>query len=184
MILHTAVSGGGWDEIDLEALVKGDNVTDEASAHTALVIKVAQFAISVGVSFDEVKPEHIDDGSGEDLEVSGDDDWVLEVAQLAYLLKAGLDRWDDEDKYYAYINGNGWKWTDFDTLKSDVEDNFHEEVEDDDYEEFGRKQMAERESDPIADHLEKYFDFEQYGQDEADEYNSYEWNGKTFLFNN
>ena len=185
MILHVEAATGDYDgEIDLEALVNGDNVTNEASAHMALVIKVAQFALGAGVSFDDVEPKHIDDGSGEDLDVSGNDDWILEVAQLAYFLKVSIDRRDDEDKYYAYINGNGWKWTDFDALKGEVEDNFHQELENDDYEEFGKEYMSEYESESIPDHLEKYFDFEEYGRDEAGEYNSYEWNGKTFLFNN
>ena len=170
--------------VDLDDLIDNyDMVVDADTMHTALVVQVAQWALEQGVGFDDLYPQFIQDDNSNELWVHGDSqsnpDWIKEVAQFAWFIRQEKDSWVDDDLIYAWVEGEGWQYCDFDSLK-DYEDYYSQEY-DGDAEEFGRNWLHEV-GEGLSDDLDRYFDYEAYGEDLLNSYQQYTWNGTTYLF--
>lgn len=171
-------------EIDLEWLATmNDDVDDVESMYGVLVARLARWALTWDISLDSIVPQYINDGSGDTLAIQVNSEkprqWIWEVAQFAYWIKSDMPTWDDEDIYYAYIENQGWRWTNFDTLSDDARENLLGENMDD--EEYGKYWLNEV-GEGIPEHLEEYFDYEAYGAYLLSESQETEWNGKTFKY--
>lgn len=171
-------------DFDLDDLMDNlDMVVDMETLHTALIIEIARWSLEHGAPFTDAYPTYVEDDNGNELWVHGDftsnPEWIKEVAQFAWFIRQEKDSWVDDDLIYAYVNGEDWRYVDFDSLK-DYEDNYSQEY-DGDAEEFGRNWMYEC-GEGLPDNLEPYFDYERYGEDLLEGYNQYEWNGNTYLF--
>jgi hypothetical protein len=172
-------------EFDLDDLMDNmDMVDDEGTLHTALIIEIARWSLEHGQPFDDAYPTYVEDDNGHELWVHGDSqsnpDWIKEVAQFAWFIRQEKDSWVDDDLIFAYVNGEDWRYVDFDRL-SDWQDNYSQEYEGD-AEEFARQWMSDVGDESLPDHLEPYFDYESYGEAMLNDYNQYEWNDRTFLF--
>lgn len=183
------------NKLDLSDLIEnGENVTDEDSLFTLLVAKVAQWCVGKGVSFMDTFPLHIIDDmtwneSADKLDAGPDTEpqvWLKEIAQFAWFVEKG-NQYLDRDQVFAYVNNVGWKWVDFDSLEEEVGERFFKELTSDrwgsiDYHEFAKEYMSDFEVESVPEHLEKYFDYDAFGRDTVDEFESHEWNNKTFLY--
>lgn len=108
---------------------------------------------------------------------------LRDVALLIWYLKNGKATQIDEAQVFAVIENQGLKWFDFESIKSEVEDNCLGEYPDD-VEEWAIEYLRET-GQSLPDGLESYFDYEQFGQDMLrDNYSEVEWNGNTYLYSN
>lgn len=100
------------------------------------------------------------------------------VAKLFMYLEDDVES-SQKGVVYAYLAENGWESIDFDR-PNHVFDVFYCEF-DGDYEGFAREWMSgsDNEVDPW---MEKYFDFDQYGEDLISDFVLVEWNGTEYLF--
>jgi antirestriction protein ArdA len=104
---------------------------------------------------------------------------LREACQLFWYLSE-KDRWVDEARVFARINDN-WKYVDFDDLKSEVEDNYHAEFDTGDEASWAEEYTDEVDLG-IPDHLKSYFDYEAYAEALIEDFDQYEWDGKTYLY--
>jgi len=171
-------------KLDISALLGQDDVTDADTLHSAIVVEVAKWALQHGTAFNEVYPMYLHDGEiWEDdapkVDAGPDSDtWTMEVAQFAWYVE--VDETYNRDQAFAVLNNGHWQYFDFDDVAAQVCDDCRGEFEGD-YDAFGRERMAEVEQDMPA-HLEEYFDFEDYGRDQVNEYAQVTWNDRTFLY--
>ncbi len=176
MILSVSI-GYSSEEIDIAPLISLSHVLGEADLTEALVVHLSGLAISAGVGFDEIQPDYISGDSSDQLCVKGQlgRSWVEQVAKLSWHVS------HDPDHYLAYIDNVGWDYFDFDSdLDGLVDDEYMGELTNP--EDFGRE-FWEDQHGSISEDMDRYFDFEQYGQDTLD--NSYtvlEWGYKSFIF--
>jgi hypothetical protein len=163
--------------IDLKAVEQelGDGTWETLSS--AIMLKISAWSVAWSNTIASVDPGDllID---GVDIAISTNGDWIVELAQLFTYLN-DLPRYQEPDVYLAYLNGNGWGWSDFDNI-DDWTDEFYSEYPDD-LDDYGRERMSESEF-ALPDHLEAYFDYAQYAEDSLDELNKYKWNGTEYLF--
>ena len=176
-------------KLDLSGVMDNDdNVVCADTLYTSLLFRLAKWALERGISYDEIFPLYIHDAQYWDNDLSkrldagsGDDGWLKEIAQFAWFVEQDADSYIDSDQVFAVVNTLGWKYVDFDDLKSVIEDDYSREF-DDDYEDFAREWMSDT-GDGLPDHLEHHFDYDSYGRDLVESYEKYEWNDRTFLYN-
>ncbi|WAB09319.1 ArdA-like antirestriction protein [Streptomyces phage Stella] len=175
---------GEHKEIDLGDVWAHADVIDEDSMHAMLVNVIAVWALENGNRFDDITPMTVDDDDGQELEIHQEDTnrhlWIREVVQLFMHLLSGQHYCDDE-AILAYVDDQGWKWTDFESDLESAEDGYHGEF-DGDYDEFAREYMSDM-GESLDDHLESHFDYESYGESLVDGYDRCSWGSREFLFN-
>lgn len=156
----------------------GDGTWETLSS--AIMVKVATWAVAWGVRVDDIEPGNLVLDSDE-IEIGGRGDWKVEIAQLFQYFENELNSYQEPDVYLAYLSGQEWRYVDFDNI-DDWTDDFQEEYPDD-LEDWGRDRMADM-GESLPDHLDVYFDYEKYAEDQLEGYNEYEWNGVKYLFSN
>lgn len=170
-------------EIDLGAVWIHGDVIDEDSMVGLLVHEIAVWALENGNRFDDIVPLTVDDDDGQELEIHQEDTnphlWIREVVQLYMWLDCDK-HWCEDEAILARVDDIGWKWFDFDSDLQEAEDMYYSEFSGD-YDEFARESM-ENCGDSIPEWAEKYFDFEEYGEDLVDDYDRVSWGGREFLF--
>jgi hypothetical protein len=172
---------GEKQEIDLDDVWIHPDVVDEDSMHALLVHHIALWALSNGNRLNDISGLTVDDEDGNELVIghdAGSMDWIREVTQL-YM-------WLIDDKHYApdeailaYVDNAGWKWFDFDDFQT-PEDEYCQAF-DGDYAEYAKETMSNQ-GESLEEHLERHFDYEEYGQYLIDDYSLVEWGGSQFLF--
>ncbi len=186
MLLHLASMEIDQDTVlDLNDLMdNNENVTDANSLYTMLVVEIARWSLENAASFDAAYGQYVEDDNGNELWIHGDSqsnpDWIKEVAQLVWYVNNELPSWHDSDVVFAYVEGSGWRYFDFDNM-SEWKYHYSQEY-DGDPEEFAINWMSDVGDESLPDHLEPYFDFEEYGKALLNNYYEYEWNDRTFLF--
>lgn len=172
---------GDYKEIDLEDVWIHPDVIDEDGMHAALVNEVALYALGEGISFTDVRGLTIDDEGGHELSMKSEADmvWIREVAQL-YVFLLSDEHYCDDEAILAYIDNSGWQWVDFDSDLQDAEDKYYTEFNGD-YEEFARERMDDS-GDSFSETHERYFNFEEYGEDLVNDWSRCEWGSREFLF--
>lgn len=186
-------SQGEFDnKLGLSDLIDNDaRVTDVESLHAVIVVTLAEWCIEKGVSLDDAFPLYLYDAEIWDNDTSlrvdaGPDTdfnvWTKELAQLAWYIEGTDSNYVDKDQVFAFLSDNHWKYINFDSLEDEVNDNYHTELTDNDYEEFAREYMSNFTCESLPAHLEAYFDFEAYGADLVNDFSQLEWNGRTFLY--
>lgn len=174
---------GEHTEIDLDDVWIHDDVIDEDSMHALLVTKIAVWALENGNTFDQITGLTVDDDDGQELEIHQETSnphlWIREVVQLYMWLNCDKHYCEDE-AILAYVDNQGWKWTDFDSDLQSAEDEYHSQF-DGDYEDFAKEYMDGC-GESIAEHLEYHFDYSSYGESLVDEFDRCSWGSKEFLF--
>lgn len=184
MYLTVGATGVGDEKkFDLDKIYDDHRVVDEGTYHVALLLEIARWALEEGVSLEDTHPLYIfdaqmwDDDSTLKVDAgNGEGAWHLEVAKLAWYLKQQYDT----DRQFAYLSQNHWKYIDFDDLDTEFDDNYSDEFNGD-YSEYAIEWMSNS-GESIPDHLEPYFDFEEYGKSLIEGMVEYEWNGCTYLY--
>lgn len=170
-------------EIDLGAVWIHGDVIDEDSMVGLLVHEIAVWALENGNRFDDIVPLTVDDDDGQELEIHQEPTnphlWIREVVQLYMWLDCNK-HWIPDEAILAYVDNQGWKWTDFDSDLQSAEDEYHQEF-DGDYEEFARDYL-ENSGDSLPEWAEPYFDFSEYGETLVEGYSECEWRYRKFLF--
>ncbi|AWN05158.1 ArdA-like antirestriction protein [Streptomyces phage Vorvolakos] len=175
---------GEHTEIDLDDVWIQSDVIDEESFHGALVAKIATWALERGSSFDDISGLTVDDDEGQELEIHNETgenrhSWILEVVQLYMWLNCDKHYCEDE-AILARVDDIGWKWFDFDSDLQEAEDMYSQEF-DGDYAEYAREYMDGC-GESLSEWAEKYFDYEEYGEDLVDGYDRVSWGSREFLF--
>ena len=172
---------GDYSELDLDDLWIHPDVIDEDSFHALLVHEIALYALDQEISFSEVQGLTIDDEDGQELSMKSEADmvWIREVAQLYVFLLSDKHYCDDE-AILAYIDNSGWAWVDFDSDLQDAEDKYYTEFSGD-YEEFARERMDDS-GESLSETHERYFNFEEYGEDLVNDWSRCEWGSREVLF--
>lgn len=179
--LYVDCPEGEQEEIGLDDIWIHSDVVDEDSMHALLVHHIALWALENGNRLDDITGLTVDDEDGNELVItaeSGDHSWIREVVKLYMWLIDDKHRCGDE-AILAYVDNTGWKWFDFDDFQT-PEDEYCQEF-DGDYAEYARETMSDQ-GESLDERLERYFDYEEYGQHLVDGYNLVEWNGSQFLF--
>lgn len=170
-------------EIDLGDVWIHPDVIDEDSMVGLLVHRIALWAFENGNRFDDITPLTVDDDDGQELEIHKEDTnphlWIREVAQLYMWLDCDK-HWIPDEATLGYVDNQGWKWTDFDSDLQRAEDEYHAEF-DGDYEDFAKEWMSEM-GESLDDHLERHFEYADYGEELVDGYSRVSWGYKEFLF--
>lgn len=170
-------------EIDLDDVWAHADVIDEDSMHALLVNVIAVWALENGNRFDDITPLTVDDDEGQELEIHQETTnphlWIREVVQL-YLHLLSDKHYCEDEAILAYVDNQGWKWTDFDSDLEQAEDEYYSEF-DGDYDEYAREYLSNN-GEGIPEHMEKYFDYEEYGEALVDDFDRCEWGSREFLF--
>lgn len=176
-------------KVDLDKLANYVNdVVDVDTLHSAIVVDVARWALSEGISVSDTYPLYIYDaeiweGEPADKQIDAGPDsetWMREVAELTWFVyhaKTYLDR----DQVFAWLNKQHWKYVNFDNLEDDIAENYSQEFNGD-HEDFAKEWMSNYCDESIPDHLEEFFDYQAYGERLISEMIEYEWNGTTYLY--
>ena len=173
---------GETKEIDLDDVWIHPDVVDEDSMQDLLVNVIAVWALENGDTFDDITPLTVDDDEGQELEIDQASDqphlWIREVVQLYMWLNCDKHYMPDE-ALLAYVDTQGWKWTDFDSDLQSAEDEYHSEFTGD-YDEYAREYMSDC-GDGIPEWAEPYFDYAEYGEVIVDGYDRCSGGSKEFL---
>lgn len=181
MQLNVDVEGAYHDyttDINLDELVALDWVLDWEDMRVALILALAEVAVYNRVAFDAVTPDYVEDNDQNDtlkVHVGDDNDWMADVAKLAWYVQDDYD----EPRHLAYISNEGWEYFDFDNMRQ-VDDEFSQEF-DGDYEDFAVQEL-ENQGITLPEEVENYFDFRRYGEDQLDSYSVCEWGSVKYMF--
>lgn len=179
MLITFETSGECPVTLDLKALDDEMGNGSEEVLSSVIMLKVAAWAVAWEIALSEVEPGKVFIGEDE-IEIGIKGNWMVEVAQLYFYIE-NLERYQEPNVYFAYLSGNGWEWSDFDNI-DDWTDEYSQEYPDD-LDDYGRDRMAESEYG-LPDHLDAYFDYVKYAEDQLEGYNEYKWKGIKYLFSN
>lgn len=185
MKLHLVSTTVDNKVIDLDLLF-GDEccVTDSETLFAALLVKVANWVQYSGGQFSDIYCDTFDgdDETGFDLGVAVGSDFferLREVALMAWYMK-NEGKYVEEARVFAVIENQHIKYFDFESIQSEVEDDYHGEIED---EEDWARQYLEDTDQALPDGLESYFDYQQFGEDLIrDSFTKVEWCGQEFIY--
>lgn len=187
MKLHLTSTSRGGKVIDLDTLF-GDEccVTDSETLFAALLAKVANWVQYSGGQFSDIYCDTFDGDveTGFDLGMAIGPDFferLREVALLAWYIRND-GKYIEEARIFAVIENKHIQYFDFESIKSEVEDDYHGEIED---EEDWARQYLEDTGQALSDGLESYFDYQQFGEDMIrDSYSKVSWNYKEYIYSN
>lgn len=168
-------------EINIDTMLES---AEDADALFAMVLsRICRYVVHNGQSLDSFYVVQLDgdDESGLDVPDDSASDFthLREACQLFWYL-GERDPWVNEARVFARINDH-WKYTNFDDLKEEVEDNYHTEFETGDEASWAEEYTDEVDMG-IPDHLKPYFDYDKYAEALLDDFEQYEWNGTTYLY--
>lgn len=169
--------GGG---LNLDDVWAEPHVATEEDLFQDILFRIALWAIGVDRTLDEVTGFTLDHDGGE-LEIKAEGSnhwgWLSEVAKLVFFDQTSHV---PTNATLGYIENEGWDSVNFDCLARDIEDNYSQEYEGD-YTDFAHQHMSDV-GEEIPDHMEKYFDYESYGETLVDGYNRVEFANEEYLF--
>lgn len=164
-------------EIDLDVLYKLDWVLGADDLEEAIMVAVSESLIKHGVGMSEVNFDWIEDSDAGVFSFPAE----VELGDIAkfvwHLLNESMGY--ERGKYFAYVDGVGWKWVNFDNLNT-IYEMFHSEY-DGDAGEFAREHM-ENVGETIPGWMESYFDYDSYGEALLEDYDVFEWEGQQYVF--
>lgn len=167
--------------LDIDAYM---NSCEDADALFAVVLaRICTYVVRNSQTLDDFYVVQLDGDEEEGLDVPDDSatdfTHLREACQLFWYL-GEKDQWVDEARVFARINDH-WKYTNFDDLKSEVEDDYHTEFDTGDEASWAEEYTDEVDLG-IPDHLKSYFDYDAYAEALIADFEQYEWNGKTYLY--
>lgn len=167
-------------EIDISAIIDSCESADTLFAF--VLSRICAYVIHNDQTLDDFYVVRLDGDEEECLDVPDDSasDFtnLREACQLFWYLNE-KDRWVDEGRVFARINDH-WKYTNFDNLKSEIEDEYSAEFDTGDESDWAQEYAEDTEG--VPDGLMSYIDWDKYASDLLQGYEQYEWNGKTYLY--
>jgi hypothetical protein len=175
---------GPTDQLELDIDTMLEDALDADALFAKVLARICQYVIRNEQSLDSLYVVQLDGDEETGLDVPDDDGvdftHLKEACQLFWYLSE-KDRWIDEGRVFAKVNDH-WQYTNFDDIKSEVEDDYHSQYEDCDGPEAFAKQYMEDVCDDLPEHYRSYFDYEAYGEALIQDFEQYEWNGTTYLY--
>lgn len=169
------------DGLDLDDVWSELETEDEQSLFESLVCHVAQFAIDQNVRFGEVVGMTFD-ADGDEVEITetpDDSTWIREVAQLVTHIKSNK-HYAPDGAIFGRIKDLGWEYVDFSSDLETMENEYSQEYGGDP-DEFAREEMDAL-GQSIDEEIDRYFDYDSYGESLLDGYDRVEWAGSEYLF--
>lgn len=168
-------------ELDIDVLI--DSCEDADALFAVVLSRICIYVVRNSQTLDDFYVVQLDGDEEGGLNVPDDSaadfTYLREACQLLWYLNE-KDSWVDEGRIFAKINDN-WKYTNFDDLKSEIEDDFHAEFDTGD-EAAWAEEYTDEVDFGIPDHLKSYFDYEAYAEALLSDYDQYTWGGKTYLY--
>jgi hypothetical protein len=84
-----------------------------------------------------------------------------------------------EGAVLAWIENVGWRFFDFDADFTEIGDDYRGAVENGDYEDFGKEQM---ENYDVPSEVYDFINFQEFGESQAEMYQSLDWGNVAYLF--
>lgn len=166
--------------LDIDTMLES---CDDADALFAFVLgRICRYVHTNGQSLDDFYVVQLDGDVETGLDVPDDSasdfTHLREACQLFWYMHE-KDRWVDESRIFARINDH-WKYTNFDDLKSEIEDDYSAGFDKGDEDDWAKEWVEETEGVPES--LMSYIDWDKYAADLLQDYEQYEWDGKIYLY--